>query len=98
MTSDSKLCGENVSSALMEKLFFFWEQSCCYYSHHAAVLVRRSMPSLECGGKAAQSKGRSRAKVGSCGRKPEWLLTVGKVKEYNWKHEECRGFPALLDG
>lgn len=23
MTSDSKLCGENVSSALMEKLFFF---------------------------------------------------------------------------
>lgn len=24
MTSDSKLCGENVSSALMEKLFFFF--------------------------------------------------------------------------
>lgn len=55
MTSDSKLYGENVSSALMEKLFV-WEQSCCYYSHHAAELVQHSVPSLVSRGKTAQSK------------------------------------------
>lgn len=89
MTSDSKLYGENFSSALMEKLFG---------SRVVAItaIMQQSLCSTLCllchRGKTAQSKGWSRARLGLCGRKPVWLLIVGKLEEYNWKHEDWRGY------
>lgn len=84
LTSDTELGGENVASALTEV------KKGLFVSRIIPVtrIIQQSLCSTRC--RLWGAEGRlPRARVGWCGRKPMWLLTVGKLEGCNWKHEDC---------
>lgn len=87
LTSDTELGGENVTSALSPGTLVKKKDLFVSRIIPVTCTVHRSLCSACC--LLWCAKGRlPRARVGRCGRKPMWLLTVGKLEGCNYKHED----------